>query len=145
MTATVKWVIAAAVILFTIVLAYGTGAESAREEAYAAGVASVTPPPTPTPPPIPTPRIVVEEVEVEVTPPECTDALLQAEAIIIELLEFRLDILSDYVDYPDENIAEFGRRIEERLGSLDPEATETMSDEYFALAALCDSTLVPPT
>jgi hypothetical protein len=80
-------------------------------------VASVTPPPTPqataTPEATPEPTPVV--VTVEVTPDACLDAIdwmLNDGAANYELIS---SLYGDYLDYPDEDLAEFGARVEQRL------------------------------
>jgi hypothetical protein len=117
----------------------GNAREESYDEGYEAGVASVTPPPTPEPLPMPTPQVVNIEVPgptVEVVPDVCVDALLKADEVIGEEASTLLEIFEAYVDFPDENLEQFGVRVETILSdsSLDPTASW---DEYTALADSC--------
>jgi hypothetical protein len=95
--------------------------------------------PTPTMPE-PTPRIVevevpgptqtievevVREVRVEVdrVPQACVDAYGDLFDHYIAALEWQLDVLGDYVDYPDEDLIDFGRRFEARVATMPDVAT----------------------
>ena len=101
---------------------YSAG-QSAGQEAglklAAEARAAETPVPTP---PLPTPRIIEREVEVTVeipvVPRACTNAFDTLLRENVDLLEFATGVLGDYYDYPDENLIDFGRRVEDRLGSL---------------------------
>lgn len=103
------------------------------------------PEPTPTPEPAPsvalmptpTPRTVTETVEVEVVPSVCIDALYAADEVISESSVLALDILGAYVDYPDEDLIQFGRRVEDIIAATDPDTLDETFDEYATLADAC--------
>lgn len=133
-------------IVITLVLAFaslglGYAVGSTRYDAGVVdGVASVTPPPTPSPLPVPTPQIVeVPGPTVEVLPAVCQDALFKADDVIAEHAEVMIDILDAYLDYPDENIADFGRRVETILND-ELLNQSTAWEEYSALADSCLAT-----
>lgn len=147
-----RWVqiVIVAVIALSVVSLVGNiggGAANARyEEGFAAGVASVTPPPQPTPElvevevPGPTQTIEVTEyveTEVEVVPQVCKDALFAADRVIGDNAEWILDVLSAYTDYPDEDLVDFGRRFEAIVAEGRTEEQEALWDEYTALADEC--------
>lgn len=90
---------------------------------------------TPEPTPEPTPRTV--EVRVEVVPDACREALMAADTLIVTLMQFPVDALGAYVDYPDENLAEFGVRMEGLLNSYDITQIEREWDAYTPLATDC--------
>lgn len=74
------------------------------------------------------------EVDVEVVPQACIDALDEADDVMYEQLDLLIGVLSDYLDFPEENLAEFGARVEARIAdapSLDD------GDAYFDAAAEC--------
>ena len=93
--------------------------------------------PTPDPTPEPTPVIVTETVEVEVVPEVCREALLAADRVIGMASEFPLDVLNAYVDYPDEDLVQFGRRVEDLMASYDVDAMDAEWATYTALADEC--------
>ncbi len=94
-----------------------------------------TPAPTPTPRivevpgPIPTPRIV----EVEVAPLACIATINELLDDSILLLDFVIAIEAAYFDFPDEDLAEFGARVEQILGDRAPpdEDAQQRMDEAF--------------
>lgn len=96
---------------------------------------------TPEPQEQPTPRVetVTEtiETEVEVVPEVCKDALRLADRLISDYSGEILDILEAYVDYPDENLGEFGARVEVILNDRAEVYTPDDWDEYTALADEC--------
>lgn len=65
-----------------------------------------------------TPQIVYETVEVEVPTgisDACNDAILDLWEITHSAFTLLAEIEGDYYDYPNENLAEFGARVEDRL------------------------------
>lgn len=78
---------------------------------------------TPAPVVQPTPKIV------QVTPSACVealDAILDLSAVESKAM---LAILDAYVDYPKENLADFGRRVEAVLSDLDiPRVPDNLAD-----------------
>lgn len=88
---------------------------------------------TPEPTPEPTPRIVevpgptqtieievpgptiTETVEIERTPAECLEAVVALWEFASNAVSILADIEADYYDYPDENVQEFGIRVEDRV------------------------------
>lgn len=79
-------------------------------------------------------QTVTVEVEVEVVPQACIDALDEADDLMYGHIDVLIGILSDYLDFPEENLAEFGARVETRIAddmSLDD------GDAYFDAAARC--------
>lgn len=95
------------------------------------------PTPRPTPQATPTPELI--EVEVEVVPQVCLDALEAGRAAVTESNAFTLDTLDAYVDYPDENVEEFGVRVEQLISDFDTDAITDAIDEYASLASACEA------
>lgn len=99
------------------IIGLGVGASAAKPEPVA------TPTPriiveTAQPVAQPTPRVVTETVEVEVTPDACYTAILDGYTVMEQNLGTISAILNAYVDYPDENLADFGRRVEQIISDL---------------------------
>lgn len=86
------------------------------------------PTPRPTPQATPTPEL----------PQVCLDALEAGRAAVTESNAFTLDTLDAYVDYPDENVEEFGVRVEQLISDLDFDAITDAIDEYALLASACE-------
>lgn len=83
--------------------------------------------------PGPTQTIEIErEVEVEVIPQSCTDEFNQLADSHLIVLGNYLDILKDYSDYPDENLTEFGVRVEQTLSRHADEHVEPPVIDYYA-------------
>lgn len=88
--------------------------------------AAEAPPPTPqiiiktieVPGPQPTPQIITKTIEVPVVPPACRAAIDNLLGTNKITSGFLLDVLNAYLDYPDEDLGEFGGRVENLLGSL---------------------------
>jgi hypothetical protein len=81
--------------------------------------------------PAPTTVTVDREVTVEVVPQACTDA---AHALLEQTqpyVQFTVDVLADYLDYPEENLQELGARVETRLVDL------TLSEDEFPAIEAC--------
>lgn len=101
--------------------------------------AAAVPTPTPRTIEVPGPTQTIEvpgptqTIEIEVASASCVDALNQADMHSLELLELVTGIYDDYLDYPDEDLEQFGARVEERLN------TTTLTDGavYFDLADEC--------
>jgi hypothetical protein len=72
------------------------------------------------------------EVEVERAPQACLDAINELLDMGTAAYEYVSGSLSDYVDYPDENLTDFGRRIEERMASMDIESWGTVPEDDIA-------------
>ncbi|HET7713206.1 MAG TPA: hypothetical protein VFK94_01800 [Patescibacteria group bacterium] len=95
--------------------------------------------------PEPTPRIVIEQgpepsarveiVEKEVTPEACQEAILYAYETINETLIPLSEIFAAYVDYPDENLGEFGSRVEDILTEFGDASAMTEKFDQFESAA----------
>ena len=64
----------------------------------------------PSPYPVPGPTV-------EVVPTECKAAFDELVDNHSMALEFIIAIFDDYLDYPDEDLAEFGKRVEDRLNA----------------------------
>ncbi len=135
-----RWAqITAAVVAVLAVISF-VGSLNSYDEGHAAGVASVTPPPTPEPIPVPTPLVI--EVPgpteiIETVPAECTEAIGAADVLVQTLIQMPLEVTTAYSDYPDENLAEFGERVETIIAEFDLESLNADSDNYNDLAGDC--------
>ena len=95
--------------------------------------------PTPEPVVQPTPQVITKEVPVpgpvvEVTPQACRDLITYLVDNGQVTTQFTIDTLASYLDYPNENLAEFGQRVERLLNDLDlPE----MPDNIDTLITQC--------
>lgn len=96
---------------------------------------------TPIPTPEPTPVVITETVTETVyeAPPACREALQLGSALYAAALEDNLSILNAYLDYPEEDLLDFGRRVE---GILDEWGVSTAdleerAAEYQAAAGEC--------
>lgn len=100
----------------------------------AEAVSSPTPLPTPTavPTPAPTPRTVT----VEVVPQECSDAIFGLQHELLDYQDPFLAILHAYSDYPDENLAEFGKRAEDIIAAL-PKPDTALTDKTVQAIDAC--------
>lgn len=113
-------IIAAVVGIVGIGIGYASAAP-AEDVVVAEATPTIVPTPTSVPTPEPTPRVVTETVTeyIEVTPQSCIDAIdwmLSDGASAWTLISA---LYGDYVDFPEENLAEFGARVEERLSNFD--------------------------
>lgn len=135
----VKYIVVA---LLLLMLGVGIGAASASPTEVEPEP-TVEPTPTPEPTPEPTPVVITEtvtetvEVEVEVVPDVCIEALLAADVVMGESADVMLDILGAYVDYPDEDIAQFGRRVEDIIASTENDLGTSGWEDYVSLADQC--------
>ena len=124
-------------------IAFSIGVAAANSGEPEVVTVEVTPQPTlpPIATPEPTPVIVTETVTVEVpvVPQACRDAIDAGSNQIAAGLDELVEIYSAYLDFPDEDIAEFGRRVEaimvERAGRIEAEQDEF--DRYLRLARRC--------
>lgn len=124
-----KWVGIAVVAFLLMGVGYAMAPGGEPDVAEASPTAS----PTPTEESTPDPTPVV--VEIEVTPQSCLDAI---DGLLIEgsnSLTFVSDVLEAYLDYPDENLAEFGARVETIATEFKLE--EGSVDKYLADVNAC--------
>jgi hypothetical protein len=122
------------VLLLGLIAGYGFASlddDTVVEAAVADAIAAVTPEPTPEPTPIPTPWIV------SVAPPECIDAIEQLAARSVPDLQFIVDIYDAYLDYPDENLTQFGARVETLLNALQEPPSDAETTELLRQVDVC--------
>ncbi len=133
-----RWAqITVAVVAVLAVIGF-VGNLDSYDEGHAAGVASVTPPPTPEPIPVPTPLVIeVPGPIVETVPAECTEAIGAADVLIQTLIQMPLAVTTAYVDYPDENLEEFGARVETIITDFDVDTLTGDWDAYTEVADDC--------
>ncbi len=73
--------------------------------------------------PGPTQTIEVPGPTIEVAPTACMDAIDDLMDVGLPFIDFALYVYDDYLDFPDENLEQFGARVEQRLTDLDLIAT----------------------
>ncbi len=95
-------------------------------------------PATPEPTLAPTPSPETVEVEVEVVPDACIDALDAAETALVASNAFTVDALLAYVEYPDENLEQFGGRVEELISEFDQDSWSAVIEEFRSLSEACE-------
>ena len=92
---------------------------------------------TPAPVVQPTPQVI------EVTPQVCRDLIGVLAQSGSETNQFVIDVLSAYLDYPNENLAEFGQRVERLLENLDltepPDNIDSLIEQCLGAAPSADS------
>lgn len=85
--------------------------------------------PPPAPAPTPEVRIEYREVPVEVAPAACAEVILALSTVGGAQNDLLISLYDAYLDYPNENLTDFGRRAEALLGNADvPEFPANFAD-----------------
>ena len=78
--------------------------------------------------PGPTQVVEVPGPTIEVAPTACMDAIDDLVDVGLPFIDFALYVYDDYLDFPGENLEQFGARVEQRLTDLDLMATTSIPE-----------------